>query len=175
MTPKEAAAALKKFREQRPKIVLKVLNEALRYGLKQAVTFHMEPLGRGEDAQPPNPPPGPLGIRSGKLRRATGMIPGTQTGGGYSGGLKYDLTAAPYGAIHEYGGRTKAHEIKVKNKKALHWIDDTGADRFAIRVMHPGSDIPARPVLQPALKDAERYFYDRLEVESDRLARQLLP
>lgn len=47
-----------------------------------------------------------------------------------------------YAAIHQFGGRTKAHLIRAKNARAL-------ATPYGPRksVQHPGSVIPARPFL----------------------------
>lgn len=56
----------------------------------------------------------------------------------------------PYAAIHEFGGKTKAHDIEPRNKKALKF-QMGGKDVFAKIVRHPGSNIPARPYLRPAL------------------------
>lgn len=47
-----------------------------------------------------------------------------------------------YAAIHQFGGKTKAHEIKAKNKKALAF-----GGKIVRSVQHPGSVIPARPFL----------------------------
>lgn len=48
-----------------------------------------------------------------------------------------------YAAIHQFGGRTKAHIIRAKNARALS-IPGVG---FRTQVRHPGSVIPARPFL----------------------------
>lgn len=68
-------------------------------------------------------------------------------------------TNVEYAAIHQFGGRTAAHVIKPRHKKALYW---PGAGSFTsagrsgggyfeehpIRsVNHPGSKVPARPYL----------------------------
>ncbi|EBF0135710.1 phage virion morphogenesis protein [Salmonella enterica] len=47
-----------------------------------------------------------------------------------------------YAGIQNNGGRTKAHEIRPRRKKALYFNG-----RYAKKVNHPGSDIPARPFL----------------------------
>ena len=47
-----------------------------------------------------------------------------------------------YAAIHQFGGKTKAHVIRPKNKKALAF-----GGRVFKYVNHPGSVIPARPFL----------------------------
>jgi phage gpG-like protein len=47
-----------------------------------------------------------------------------------------------YGAVHQEGGRTKAHEIRPVNAQALKF-----KGRFAKKATHPGSEIPARPFM----------------------------
>ena len=47
-----------------------------------------------------------------------------------------------YAAIHQFGGKTRAHVIKPRNKKALAF-----GGRVVKQVNHPGSVIPARPFL----------------------------
>lgn len=56
----------------------------------------------------------------------------------------------PYAAIHEFGGTTRAHVIRPRNAKVLAF-QMGGANVFARFVNHPGSVIPARPYLRPAL------------------------
>ncbi len=70
-------------------------------------------------------------------------------------------TNVEYAAIHHFGGQTAPHTILPKNGKALKF-----GGRFAKRVNHSGSKIPARPfmVLQPddeqALVDAVNDYLD---------------
>jgi phage gpG-like protein len=59
-----------------------------------------------------------------------------------------------YAGIHQWGGQTKAHEIKPRNKKALAFNGGVYA-----KVKHPGSKIPARPFLGVP-RDFERQFLD---------------
>jgi phage virion morphogenesis protein len=59
-----------------------------------------------------------------------------------------------YARIHQEGGRTKAHDIKPRNAKALRF---NGICRRLVH--HPGSEIPARPYLGVP-KDFERRFFD---------------
>ena len=54
-----------------------------------------------------------------------------------------------YGAIHQFGGRTRPHVIEPRYKKALAF---GGAVRKSVQ--HPGSDMPARPFL--GLSEADR-------------------
>lgn len=76
-----------------------------------------------------------------------------------------------YAAIHEFGGQTRPHIIKPRYKKALRWVSSQGQfmslsgrrlrtntiHAFAKEVKHPGSKIPARPYMRPALlKSRER-------------------
>ncbi|MBU4274009.1 MAG: phage virion morphogenesis protein [Planctomycetes bacterium] len=67
-----------------------------------------------------------------------------------------------YGAIHQFGDKTKPHVIRPKNKKALAW---PGGRHPARAVNHPGSKIPARPFLGFSRQDRDRI----LEVVSDHL------
>ncbi len=50
----------------------------------------------------------------------------------------------PYAAIHQFGGKTAAHTIVPKKGKALAWPGGPGPVK---KVDHPGSKIPARPML----------------------------
>ena len=63
--------------------------------------------------------------------------------------------------ILEFQG-SKPHIIEPVKASVLHWIDkETGQDRFAMRVRHPGFEkIPhAKPTLKKALpRIAKRYF-----------------
>jgi phage gpG-like protein len=58
-----------------------------------------------------------------------------------------------YAAIQEYGGRTSAHEILPDKARALAFIVG-GVLRFARRVEHPGSTIPAHAYLASSLEDS---------------------
>lgn len=91
-----------------------------------------------------------LKVRSGSLLNSVGASKqvnvesdGTVTGQIGSQGV-------PYAAIHEFGGTTKPHAIEPRNKKALSFQGNNG-HVFARFVNHPGSKIPARPYLRPAL------------------------
>lgn len=61
----------------------------------------------------------------------------------------------PYAAIHEFGGKTSAHEIRPRLSSSLKF-NIGGRDVFAKRVMHPGSNIPARPYLRPAIEQSRQ-------------------
>lgn len=51
-------------------------------------------------------------------------------------------TNVKYAAIHQFGGQTRPHVIRPKNKRALAF-----GGRVVRSVNHPGSNIPARPFL----------------------------
>lgn len=53
-----------------------------------------------------------------------------------------------YAAIHQFGGRTKAHVIKARHKRALSF-----GGIVVRQVNHPGSKIPARPFLRLTPRD----------------------
>ena len=55
-------------------------------------------------------------------------------------------------AIQEYGGKSGAHEILPDKAKALAFVAG-GAMRFATRLEHPGSTIPARSYLRATLDE----------------------
>ena len=52
-----------------------------------------------------------------------------------------------YARIHQEGGKTKAHEIKARNGKALSFAGRDGKQVTRKSVKHPGSEIPARPYM----------------------------
>ncbi|WP_054285940.1 phage virion morphogenesis protein [Gulbenkiania mobilis] len=51
-------------------------------------------------------------------------------------------TNVRYAAIHQFGGKTRPHEIRPRNAKALKF-----GGKYARKVNHPGSTIPSRPFL----------------------------
>src|SRR6185295_126867 len=53
-------------------------------------------------------------------------------------------TNVVYAGIQHHGGKTKAHVIRARHKKALAWPGGPGPVKS---VKHPGSTIPARPFL----------------------------
>ena len=57
-----------------------------------------------------------------------------------------------YAAIHEYGGKTAAHEILPSKASVLAFVAG-GAMRFARRVEHPGSVMPERSYLRSSFAE----------------------
>jgi phage gpG-like protein len=62
--------------------------------------------------------------------------------------------ALVYGAIHEYGGVTRAHVIQARNKKALAF-QASGQSIVRKSVQHPGSKMPERSFLRSSLRENE--------------------
>ena len=89
-----------------------------------------------------------LGHKSGDLRNMNYPMPLEVRGDNLQTGIRNPLV---YAAIHELGGRTSPHDIRPRIKKALYW---PGARHPVKVVHHPGSLIPARPFIQPALSKA---------------------
>jgi phage gpG-like protein len=66
-----------------------------------------------------------------------------------------------YAAIHEFGGRTKAHVIEPKKAAVLAYMAG-GKMRFAKRINHPGSVMPERSFLRSSLGDMAEEIKDGL-------------
>jgi phage gpG-like protein len=91
-----------------------------------------------------------LHVRTGALRRSIfSQVDDTATSVtgkvGSSGDVKY-------AAIHEFGGRTRAHIIEPKKAKVLAFMMG-GKQMFAARVNHPGSVIPERSYLRSSMRE----------------------
>lgn len=92
------------------------------------------------------PVPERLTSRTGRLRAS---IDALQDGVGRA------LIGSPvvYAAIHEFGGKTSPHVIRPRKAKYLRFIGASGNPVYAKSVRHPGSNIPPRPYLRPAVMD----------------------
>ena len=112
-----------------------------------------------------------LNIRSGRLARSINQLAFGRSAEGirkvfFAG---KDIMAilgseVPYARIHEKGGTTSAHEILPKKSGGV--LVFRGAEGnlvFAKKVNHPGSNIPARPYLEPALEDSRNWIINHLE------------
>lgn len=74
-------------------------------------------------------------------------------------------TNVEYAAIHQFGGETRPHVIRPRNKQALAFNG-----RVVKKVNHPGSKIPARPFLSLTDEDEEKI----LNTVSDYLIQSIL-
>ena len=93
---------------------------------------------------------GALAARTGALAASIGMTL-SQDGAGVEASVG-SFGDVKYAAILEYGGRTAAHEILPDKGAALAFVVD-GALRFARRVEHPGSTIPAHAYMRSSLEE----------------------
>ncbi|MGE0105286.1 MAG: HK97-gp10 family putative phage morphogenesis protein [Blastocatellales bacterium] len=66
-----------------------------------------------------------------------------------------------YGAIHEFGGKTRPHVIVPRNAAVLAFPLN-GKTVFARRVNHPGSNIPSRPFMRPTLAEMKEKIITRM-------------
>jgi phage gpG-like protein len=107
-----------------------------------------------------------LHVRTGRLRQSIATGQKLSDHSGFIG------TNVEYAAIHEYGGQTRPHQI-LPHGSALRFADpkfigpirrtkagkffkrQTAGTVFARSVNHPGSTMPARPYLRPALRDSQ--------------------
>lgn len=108
--------------------------------------------------------------RSGRLSRSIHANPVEISAGAMSVQVG---TNVEYARIHELGGQTKPHLIKARGR-SLRWVDSGGftfsaktgkvTDGFIYRkeVHHPGSKIPARPYLRPALEEKRQAIVERI-------------
>lgn len=102
--------------------------------------FAQEGRPKWQGLKPPGRPGGKILQKSGQL--AASVVSDSDNDSAVVGSNK------KYAAIHQFGGKTRAHEIRPRNKKALAF-----GGRVLSKVNHPGSDIPARPFL--ALDDSD--------------------
>ena len=97
-------------------------------------------------------------LRGGVLNYRTGKLYGSIFSGteenattimGYAA---QDASKAPYGRIHEEGGRTAAHIIEAVNGSALKF-NIGGKTVFVKKVNHPGSTMPERSYMRSSLRE----------------------
>jgi len=120
------------------------------------------------------PLPDRLTKRSGRLSASVRMIEPKHKGREFVGGIMAGSSRVPYAAIHEKGGRTGPHIIRAKRARCLRWVDKSGEVRFAKSVKHPGTRMPARPYLMPALEKHIPQIEKQIALALEVLARQLL-
>jgi phage gpG-like protein len=84
--------------------------------------------------------------KGGKLLYDTGRLQKSIHYEADSAGTTIKPDQLPYARIHNFGGKTKPHEIKARNKKSLAFMAG-GSRVMRKKVNHPGSIIPARPYM----------------------------
>lgn len=103
-----------------------------------------------QEGRPPWPPSRRALRQGGKTLQDTGRLAASITSS-YTRDSAIVGTNVKYGAIHQFGGRTGAREIRPRRKKALFW---PGALHPVRRVLHPGASIPKRAFL--SLSEGDR-------------------
>lgn len=166
------AALLARFRERADGLILEGLNNVANFSAKLSATEFMESKSREyglfvsdegvvvEVGDPPNPPPGPIGIRSAKLRQGLKVIAAIKRGKNFVVGLANDVVYAP---IHEFGGTIPAQHIE--GNPFLAFGLPSGEAVITPFVDIPARTIPARPFLRPAL---EKGTEERFDIEVTR-------
>jgi HK97 gp10 family phage protein len=96
---------------------------------------------------------------SGRLKRS--IVERTVDNGDRIVSEIYSDGSAPYANIHEYGGKTAAHDIVATKAEALSFLRD-GKRVFYKRVHHPGSRMPERSYMRSALEDMQEEIISEL-------------
>lgn len=132
-----------------PPLVQSNVLRALRDGILYAEKISQEKYLTG-------PRPERLGVVTGLLRkRVRGLLSGTGGDSSIFASATLGVSGVKYARIHELGGTTPAHTIEAKNVPMLKFFWKKKGIWMKIRkVNHPGSHIPARPYLEPALLEA---------------------
>lgn len=153
-TPAQAAKALQDYRRALPAAILRGLRNGLRVaeGLvkkKYLVrgTYYPGSPSKGQRLDPPNPPPGPLKIRSGRLVRTIRISDIRFNGRQIIGGLQAGDSQVRYARIHELGG------YAGRGRRTL---------------------IRPRPYLRPAMVEARPLIERAIAVEMLRVAKLTL-
>jgi hypothetical protein len=117
---------------------------------------------------PANPPPGPLGIRSGNLARSVKIGEMRFTGKSVIATLQAGNKYIRYAGVQEYGGF-----IYPRNGPYLIFGSRTKTGAFCV-VKVPRVRIPPRPYLRPAIKEATPLILQYVVQELRTLARATL-
>lgn len=88
--------------------------------------------------------------RSGALSRS--IAQDVETDGSVTTGRVFSSGDVKYAAIHEFGGKTRPHDIVPTKAQALAFMVG-GQQVFAKIVHHPGSNIPERSFMRSGLFD----------------------
>ena len=161
------ATALLQFQARADGLVLEGMNNVSNFAARLSVTKYMDSKSREyglfvndngvvvEVGDPPNPPPGPIGIRSARLRQGVKVVPAVKRGKNFVGGLSNDVEYAP---IHEFGGTIPAQHIE--GNPFLAFGTPEGKAVIVPFVDIPARKIPARPFMTPALQDSVDQRFD---------------
>jgi hypothetical protein len=170
-TPKQAVEALQAFKKGIPIAVIRGLRKGLPIAVRYATRKYMQRKDNRHPIQsfdPPNPPPGPLGIRQGNLARTVKVGEMRWDGKRVKAEIHAGNADVRYAGIHERGG-----EIMAVNGPFLAFpVAAPGGGFFIVR--KPKVQIPARPYLAPAMEDATPEIIAAIRKELVKLARATL-
>ncbi|MDE2102206.1 MAG: hypothetical protein KGL39_33480 [Patescibacteria group bacterium] len=98
-----------------------------------------------------------LNVQSSTLRRSIGatraIVKGASILSAVGSGARFGHKSVAYAAILEFGGTTRPHVIRPRNKKVLAFPCRGGGTVFAHSVNHPGSKIPERSYIRSTLNE----------------------
>ena len=150
---KASMSALQQIAHAGGQALRDISRKAFAEGADPATGAKWSPLKspRGESAKNPGST-SPVLVDRGTLRRSISF-------NAFSDGSAIIGSNLVYAGIRQWGGKTKAHDIKPRSGKALKFL---GIYRRLAH--HPGSDIPARPFLGVP-KDFEQQFFDNPKIK----------
>ena len=96
--------------------------------------------------------------RSGKLANS---IRAEVTADGNGIGVRVFSEGVPYADIHEYGGKTRAHDIYPDKAKVLAFVMG-GRKVFARVVHHPGSQMPERSYMRSSAAELHAHIAEEV-------------
>jgi len=170
-TVQQARKALAAFKNGLPIAVLRGIRKGMPIAKRLAVTKYMErkdnrhPIGAYD---PPNPPPGPLGIRQGNLARTVRIGDMRFTGKKVIASLEAGSQQVRYAKVHEKG-------MTIYPRNGLYLIFPMPIPGGGYRIVRAARVIvPARPYLRPALDDATPMIVELVIKEIRALARVTL-
>jgi phage gpG-like protein len=176
VTARIGAQALRAFTKALPAAVLRGLRKGMPIAVKYAKLRYMERKDNRHPKtwDPPNPPPGPLGIRQGNLARTVRVGEMRYTGKKVIASIVAGSPAVKYAAVHEYGF-SRAKPPALPDDGAESATDAQMADEVDASAATSGRIVtPARPYLRPAMRDAEPEIIAAVQNELKVLARATL-
>lgn len=130
MTPEEGSKRVARYGLLLRVNILRAMDRWTIQTVRHVIEKRMQRKGSGD---PPNPPPGPLAIRTGGLARTVSADRARYVGGAFRVTFRAGGPEAPYGRIHEFGG------LAGRGHRSL---------------------IPARPYLGPSIADRRSILSD---------------
>ncbi len=170
VSPEKAARAIAQYKARMPAALMRGLRKGMPHVIRYAKTKYMVRKNNRHPFKaydPPEPPPGPLGIRQGNLARSIKLGPMRYNGRFITASIMAGGPEVPYAKVHEFGMK-----IRAKNGPNLIFFSNVGRGPF--KVMKPSVIIPARPYLRPAVRDAQPEILEAIRSELRILGRATL-